>query len=129
MSTTKEMVEEQLDLLVHSCPHDILVNARKLNVNYLHSSDPIVNDLLGLDRAIIVPNNTPVTLKFSALVFEFVQWLLCLIEDKNYNFTFDIIPAGSYPSNVKIGDIDELTFFSNGKWPVTLQLSLHITLM
>ena len=117
MSTTKEMVEEQLELLVHSCPHDILVNARKLNANYLHSSDPIVNGLLGLDRAIIVPNNTPVTLKFSALVFEFVQWLLCLIEDKNFNFTFDIIPAGSYPSNVKIGDIDEFDFLL--KWKMT----------
>ena len=114
MSTTQEMVEEQLRLISNSYPHDILGNARKLNFDYIQSKDPIMSDLLSLDHEILVPNNTPYTLKFSALVFEFVQWLLLLMADKNYNFMFDIIPAGSYPSNVKIGDIDEFDFLL--KW-------------
>ena len=108
------MVEEQLRFISSSCPHDILGNARKLNFDYIQSKDPIINDLLSLDHEILLPNNTPYTLKFSALVFEFVQWLLLLMADKNYNFMIDIIPTGSYPSNVKICDIDEFDFLL--KW-------------
>ena len=105
-----------LAILAH-CPSSILKKAKdQRDLKKLICSDQLANDCILLDNEIKIEKDDARVSQFSHAIFNFVE---CLAELVRYHHKYHqrdndikctVLPAGSFPQNVKIETLDEFDF-------------------
>ena len=114
MAQSPDNLEKVLANLVNIasfCPKVILTDARNTrDLNQLLCDDPIANEIINLDRQIYIDKDGKDVQKFGVAVFDWVASLCDLIRYTDNDFNFTVAPAGSFPLNVKVEDLDEFDY-------------------
>ena len=93
------------------CPSSIVQNARsKKDLNRLFCDDPVANEFLRLDHEIYIDKDDEDVKKFGDTIFNCVNSLCNSVRYTNNKLKFAVIPCGSFPLNVKIGNLDEFDY-------------------
>ena len=93
------------------CPSSIVQNARgKKELNRLFCDDPVANEFLRLDHEIYIDKDDEDVKKFGDTIFNCVNSLCNSVRYTNNKLKFAVIPCGSFPLNVKIGNLDEFDY-------------------
>ena len=93
------------------CPSSIVQNARgKKDLNRLFCDDPVANEFLRLDHEIYIDKDDEDVRKFGDTIFNCVNSLCNSVRYTNNKLKFAVIPCGSFPLNVKIGNLDEFDY-------------------
>lgn len=108
----RKITQDLIGKIKSICPFVVLKEARSKTATCNPKS--LSEDFLNLDKAIHVPNNIPETRLLAQLFLDLVKHIISIVTRKNPDFDFVVIPVGSFPCNVKIGDIDEFDYIL--KW-------------
>ena len=102
---------EDFSKILNFCPSSILEKAkRRRNSNKLFRHDPALNDFVKLDDIIKIDKDDEEVKLFSNTVFQCVETLGKCIAYSFDHFNCKVLPAGSFPLNLKIEAIDEFDF-------------------
>ena len=96
--------------ILNFCPSSILENAKKRRDSKLLHHDVAPNDFVKLDNIIKIDKTDEEIKLFSNTVFQCVETLGKCIAYSFYDFNCKVLPAGSFPLNLKIEAIDEFDF-------------------
>ena len=111
VSDKEKKVLENLVNITSFCPSVILSNARKRkDLNQLLCDDPRANDFIKLDSEIYIDKDDKDVRTFGDAVFNWVVSLCDLIRYMHDDLNFTVIPAGSFPLNVKVENLDEFDY-------------------
>ena len=94
------------------CPTKILENSRgRRNIDALLTDNPVANEFIKLDHLIMVDCEDTEIKEFAGDVLKFVEKIKDIINyESNNKFQYRVMPVGSFPSNLKISEIDEFDF-------------------
>ena len=102
---------EDFSKILNFCPSSVLENARRRrDSNKLLCHDPAPNDFVKFDNIIKIDKADEEIKLFSNTVFQCVGTLGKCIAYSFYDFNCKVLPAGSFPLNLKIETIDEFDF-------------------
>ena len=74
------------------------------------TNDPLANEFIKLDHEISINKDDGGVKEFSKAIFNFLDSLFEFVKFVHKDFKFRVNPAGSFPVNNKIGDMDEFDF-------------------
>ena len=107
----EKMVLENFVNIASFCPDVILSDAAKRrDLDQLLCDDPRANEFIKLDYKIYIDKDDKDIKKFEDAIFDWVTSLCDLIKAMHNDLNFTVIPAGSFPLNVKVGNLDEFDY-------------------
>ena len=107
----EKKVLENLVNIVSFCPDGILSDAAKRrDLDQLFCDDPRANEFIKLDCEIYIDKDDKDIKKFGDAIFDWVTSLCDLIKAMHNDLNFRVIPAGSFPLNVKVENLDEFDY-------------------
>ena len=107
----EKMVLENFVNIASFCPDVILSDAAKRrDLDQLLCDDPRANEFIKLDYKIYIDKDDKDIKKFGDAIFDWVTSLCDLIKAMHNDLNFTVIPAGSFPLNVKVGNLDEFDY-------------------
>ena len=107
----EKMVLENFVNIASFCPDVILSDAAKRrDLDQLLCDDPRANEFIKLDCKIYIDKDDKDIKKFGDAIFDWVTSLCDLIKAMHNDLNFTVIPAGSFPLNVKVENLDEFDY-------------------